>query len=80
MSIRTEVKEAGTALANIGLSFIDGDKEGATEYFELLFNLGKEGSDFAKIPQDERLKAIEHAFAFGLAEMAEKGIKYSDEV
>lgn len=80
MSIRTEVHEAGVALAAMGGAMVDGDKETANEYFNIVYNIVKEGSDFTKIPQNERLTGILHAFALAGAETAEKGIKYSDEV
>lgn len=80
MSIRTEVQEVATALGALGQCFVDGDKETATEYFNVIYNIVKEGSDFANIPQDERLKAILHAFAIAGADTAGKAIKYSDEV
>jgi hypothetical protein len=79
MSIRTDVHEVGDALAAIGLSLVDGDKETATEYFNMLFNLGKESADIVKVSKEERFKAIEHAFAYALGQVAEKGITYSDE-
>lgn len=80
MSIRTEVKEVAVALGAFGQSLVDGDKETANEYFTMIYNIVKEGSDFAKIPQEERLKAILHAFALAGAETADKSITYSDEV
>jgi hypothetical protein len=79
MSIRSEVTELAVELAELGASFADGDKETAGEYLENIFGIVKEGADFAKIPQDERLKAIMLAFAIAGADVANKAIIFSDE-
>jgi hypothetical protein len=78
--IREEVDHLAAELAELGKSFADGDKETAAEYIDNIFGIIKEGSDFVKIPQDERLKAIMLAFAKAGADVANTSIKFSDEV
>lgn len=78
--IRGEVQELAVELAELGKSFADGDKETAAEYIDNIFGIIKEGSDFAKIPQDERFKAILLAFVMAGSDVASASIKFSDEV
>lgn len=80
MSIRSEVLELSTELAELGKSFADGDKEAAAELLDNIFGIVKEGADFAKVPQDDRLKAILLAFIMAGSDVAETAITFSDEV
>jgi hypothetical protein len=77
--IREDVIQLSDELAELGKSFADGDKETAAEYIDNIFGIIKEGADFVKVPQNERFKAIMHAFALAGAKVADASIKYSDE-
>jgi len=81
MSIRTEVTELANELTDLGGVFLDAtpNKEQAAAILEGLFGIVKEGLDFASIPQNERAKAIAHAFIIAGAAIADKAMKYPDD-
>jgi hypothetical protein len=80
MSIRDESVQLGEALLAMGVAFADGDKEGFSEWANIVFKIGTEAYDVAKAPKQDRLNAFMLAGANALAGTANKAIKFSDEV
>ena len=82
MGIRNEVYEVKDELVKIGIILTDDIPNGQqlTEGMGAVLGVIKEGSDFKDIPQQERAKAIAHAFTMAGAEIYDKAVRYSDEV
>lgn len=78
--IRDEVMQLASELGDLAEAFVDGDKESAAEWIDAAFGIIKEGSDFVKIPKEERFKAVLLAFAVAAGDVATNAIKFSDEV
>ena len=82
MGIRAEVYEVKAELVRVGNILTDDipNSQQLTEGMAAVLGVIKEGSDFKDIPQQERAKAIGHAFIMAGAEIYDTAVKYSDEV
>jgi len=79
--IREEVSQLGVAISKLVTRLID-DKPNKEELQGILtdaFGLVTEGTDFAALPKEDRLKAGIHALTIASAMVAGSEIKYSDE-
>jgi hypothetical protein len=79
MSIRTEVKEVSVQFANLAEAIASNDADKASKIIAAVLGIVKEVSDFAKIPQNERIKGAAHAMILAGSSAIDKLIKYSDE-
>lgn len=82
MGIRSNVYEVKDELVKVGIILTDDipNSQQLSEGMGAVLGVIKEGSDFKDIPQQERAKAIGHAFMLAGAEIYDKAVTYSDEV